>query len=434
MVELARRLGPTTATLLVVASMVGTGVFTTTGFLVADIGSSPAVLACWLLGGGLALAGALCYGELAAAMPHNGGEYLLLSRIYHPALGFVAGWISLIVGFSAPIAAAALAFSRYLAAVFPGIPELPISLGLIALLSGLHCLRLELGSGFQNAFTIGKTALILAFIVGGLWLGAPSRCLEPGAVPAGEALISSGFAVGLIFISFSYQGWNAALYIAGELRSPARWLPLSLVLGTLLVAALYLGLNAVFLAAVPTSALAGQLEVGHIAAVALFGEGAADLLAVVIAVGLVSTVGAYIMTGPRVYEAMGRNMPGLRFISGRVEGGGPVRSILLQGVVAAVMALSASFDTLLTYTGFTLSAVAGLTVLGVFVLRWREPELPRPYRTLGYPVTPLLFVLLMLWMMGHAVAQRPAVALAGAVTVGLGFALWWLLDGRRVSR
>jgi APA family basic amino acid/polyamine antiporter len=429
----ARTLGPLTATMLVVASMVGTGVFTTTGFLVADIGSNPAVLACWALGGGLALAGALCYGELAAAMPHNGGEYLLLSRIYHPALGFVAGWISLIVGFSAPIAAAALAFSRYLAAVFPGIPELPISLGLIALLSGLHCLRLELGSGFQNAFTIGKTALILAFIVGGLWLGQPARCLEPGAVAFPEALMSSGFAVGLVYISFSYQGWNAALYIAGELKQPERWLPLSLVLGTAVVTVLYLGLNAVFLAATPAPEIAGQLEVGHIAASALFGPGAARLLSTVIAVGLVSTVGAYIMTGPRVYEAMGQRSPGLRFVTGRVRGGGPVRSILLQGAVAAIMVLTASFDALLTYTGFTLSGVAALAVLGVVVLRVREPGLHRPYRTWGYPLTPVAFVALMLWMMGHSVIERPVVALAGAGTVAVGFLLWWLLEGRAGS-
>jgi basic amino acid/polyamine antiporter, APA family len=430
MSTLARKLGPTTATMLVVASMVGTGVFTTTGFLVGDIGSNPAVLACWVLGGVLALAGALTYGELASALPSNGGEYLLLSRIYHPSLGFVAGWISLIVGFSAPIAAAALAFSRYMAAVVPGLPELPVSLLLIALLSGVHCLRVEHSSGFQNIVTIGKTLLILAFIAGGLWLGSPARCLEPGPTPMGEALFSSGFAVGLIFISFSYQGWNAALYIAGELKNPGRWLPLSLVLGTLLVALLYLGLNAVFLSAVPAAELAGQLEVGHIAAVALFGEGAAKLLSTIIAVGLVSTVGAYIMTGPRVYEAMGQHVPGLRFVTGRAEGGGPVRSILLQGGVAAVMAATASFDTLLTYTGFTLSAVAGLAVVGVIVLRFREPDLPRPYRTWGYPFTPILFVLLMLWMMGHAVVQRPSVALAGAVTVAIGFVLWWVFEGR----
>ena len=430
----ARTLGPVTATLLVVASMVGTGVFTTTGFLVADIGSNPAVLGCWALGGVLALAGALTYGELASAMPENGGEYLLLSRIYHPAVGFVAGWISLIVGFSAPIAAAALAFSRYMAAVVPGLPELPVSIALIAVLSGVHCLRLELGSGIQNAFTIGKTALILAFIVGGLWLGSPARCLEPGPVATTEALLSSGFAVGLIFISFSYQGWNASLYIAGELRRPERWLPLSLVVGTLLVTVLYLGLNAVFLAAVPSAQLAGQLEVGHLTAVALFGDDAARLLSTVIAVGLVSTVGAYIMTGPRVYEAMGQQVPGLRFVTGRAKGGGPVRSILLQGAVAAIMVATASFDTLLTYTGFTLSGVAGLAVAGVIVLRFREPDLPRPYRTWGYPFTPIVFVLLMLWMMGHAVVQRPAVALAGAVTVAIGFVLWWVFDGRVARR
>ncbi len=434
MEQLARKIGPLTATMLVVASMVGTGIFTTTGYLVGDIGSGPAVLACWLLGGLLALAGALAYGELAAAIPENGGEYLLLSRIYHPSIGFVAGWISMVVGFSAPIAAAALAFSSYLGAVWPGLPQLPVSLGLIVLLSGVHCLRLELGAGFQDIFTIGKTVLILAFIVGGLWVGSPARCLDPGVVPMGQALMSSGFAVGLIYVSFAYQGWNASLYIAGELKQPGRWLPLSLLLGTGLVTLLYLGLNVVFLAATPAAAIAGQLEVGHIAATALFGAGAARVLSVIIALGLVSTVGAYIMTGPRVYEAMGQRSPGLRFVTGRAAGGGPVRSILLQGVVAVVMVLSASFDALLSYTGFTLAAAAGLTVAGVVVLRVREPDLERPYRCWGYPLTPALFIVLMLWMMGHTVLERPTVTIAGAATVGAGFLLWWLLEGRARAR
>ncbi|MFH1463557.1 MAG: amino acid permease [Pseudomonadota bacterium] len=427
----ARRLGPWTATLLVVASMVGTGVFTTTGFLVRDLGSNPAVMACWALGGVAALAGALSYAELGAALPENGGEYLLLSRIYHPALGFTAGWISMIVGFSAPIAAASLAFSRYLAMLVPGLLELPVSLTLIALLTAIHCLRLELSSGFQNLFTAGKVLLILAFVLGGLYVGAPRQALTAGATPTAAAVLSAPFAVGLIFVSFAYQGWNASLYIAGELRHPERWLPLSLVLGTLAVTGLYLALNAVFLGAAPAGALAGKLEVGHIAAAALFGEPAARVLSAIIAVGLVSTVGAYIMTGPRVYEAMGQRFPGLAILAGRGEGRGPVRSILLQGAVAAGMALTASFDALLTYTGFTLSAVAALTVLGVFVLRRREPALPRPYRTWGYPVTPVLFVALMGWMMAQAVLSRPAVALAGLGTLLAGLGLWWGLERTR---
>jgi APA family basic amino acid/polyamine antiporter len=426
----ARRLGPWTATLLVVASMIGTGVFTTTGFLVRDLGSNPAVMACWALGGVAALAGALCYAELGAALPQNGGEYLLLSRIYHPAVGFTAGWISMIVGFSAPIAAAAIAFSRYLAMLVPGLAEVPVSLALIALLTAVHCLRVELSSGLQNLFTAGKAALILAFVLGGLWLGTPGRALEAGSTPMGEALLSADFAVGLVFVSFAYQGWNASLYIAGELRRPEKWLPLSLLLGTLAVTALYLGLNAVFLGAAPPAALAGRLEVGHIAAVALYGESAANVLSAVIALGLVSTVGAYVMTGPRVYEAMGQRFPGLALLTGRQEGRGPVRSILLQGAVAAGMVLTSSFDALLTYAGFTLSAVAALTVLGVFVLRWREPGLPRPCRTWGHPATPLLFVALMGWMMAQAIVSRPMVALAGAATVLVGLGLWWGLERR----
>jgi len=431
---LERRFGLPTATLLVVASMVGTGVFTTTGFLVRDIGSNPAVLACWVVGAAAALAGALSYAELAAALPRNGGEYLLLSRIYHPALGFTAGWITLVVGFCAPIAAAALAFAAYLAAVIPGLPELPAALVLIAVLTGVHCMRIEVGARFQDAFTLGKIALILAFVAGGLLLGEPTRALAPGAVPFGRALLSPGFAVGLVFVSYAYQGWNASYYVAEELREPVRWLPLSLVAGTLLVAALYLGLNVVFLGAVPAGDLSGVEAVAHVASVALFGPRAAAVLSLVIAVGLVSTVGAYVMTGPRVLEAMGQRSRALRALGGRGRGRGPVPAIALQGILATGMALTARLDALLTYAGFTLSLVAALAVVGVPVLRWREPDLPRPYRCWGYPVTPWLFVALALWMAGHAAAEHPGVALAAAVTVGLGLALWWLIEGRARGR
>jgi APA family basic amino acid/polyamine antiporter len=337
------------------------------------------------------------------------------------------------VGFSAPIAAAALAYAAYLAAVIPGLPELPVALSLIAILSGLHGMRVELGAGFQNAFTFGKVLLILAFVVGGLLLGEPSRALEPGAVPFGRALLSPGFAVGLVFVSYAYQGWNASFYVAEELREPTRWLPLSLVVGTSLVAALYLGLNAVFLGAVPAGELSGVEAVAHVASVALFGQRAAGVLSVVIAVGLVSTVGAYVMTGPRVLEAMGRRSPALRALGGRGRGRGPVPAIALQGILATGMALYARLDALLAYAGFTLSLVAALAVAGVPVLRWREPDLPRPYRCWGYPVTPWLFVALALWMAGHAAVRHPGVALAAAATVGLGLGLWWVIEGRKAG-
>ena len=276
-------------------------------------------------------------------------------------------------------------------------------------------------------FTLGKVLLIAAFIVGGLLLGAPSRVFQAQGPPLLQALPSSAFAVGLIYVSFSYSGWNAAVYMAGEIRDPGRLLPRALMSGTLLVTLLYLGLNLVFLGAVPAARLSGVLEVGHVAATGLFGAGAARVLSAIIAIGLISTVGALIMTGPRVYEAMGHDFRRLRFLTGRSEGGGPLIPIVIQAVVCLFMVLTASFDTLLTYIGFTISLVAALTVVGVIVLRQREPDLPRPYRVWGYPLTPLLCVALFGWMSWHTLLLQPLAAVAGLITIALGALLYLLV-------
>jgi basic amino acid/polyamine antiporter, APA family len=430
MAEPLRRLGLATATLLVVASMVGTGVFTTTGLLVSDLQSSWAVLAVWALGGAMALCGALSYGELVAALPHNGGEYQLLSRIFHPAAGFVTGVGSFIVGFSAPIAASALVFGDYLASAVPGTPRRAAALVLIVAMSTLHALHVRWGGGVQNLFAAGKALLVLGFIGAGLF-AADMAALEPvEAAPLGRAVLSPAFAVGLILVSFAYSGWNAAAYVAGEVTRPGRSLPLALFLGTFAVTVLYLGLNLVFLLAAPHDALAGQVEVAHVAAVHLFGERAGRTLSLIIGLGLVSTVGALIMTGPRVYEAMGVDHRRLRILSWRRAHGGPVVAIALQAAFAVVMVLTATFEALLTYMGVVLSLFAGLTVAGVFVLRRREPQLHRPYRTWGYPVTPLLFIALMTWMVVHTLVQRPGVAWASGSTLVAGLGLYLLVRQR----
>lgn len=425
--ESTRSLGALTATLLVVANMVGTGVFTTTGFLIRDLSSPLAVLATWLVGGLLALCGALAYGELVAALPRSGGEYHLLGRIYHPSLGFMAGWLSLIVGFSAPIASSALAFGRYLTAIFPALGSPKIAaLVLLAVLSVLHALHVRIGSGVQNVFAGIKVVLILVLIGGGAIWGDLSRPIQ-GAGELAPVMISPAFAVGLIFVSFAYSGWNGAAYIAGEVKRPTRIVPLALLAGTLVVIALYLGLNVAFLAAAPASDLAGVVEVGHVAAVGLFGQEAGRVLSGAISLALVSSVGAMIIAGPRVYQVMGEDYGRLKFLSRRSRGGGPLISIALQAAVAAVMVITSTFETLLTYIGFTLSLSTGLTALGVIVLRRSEPQLSRPYRTWGYPATPLLFVLLSAWMAGHTLVQRPEAGLAGLATLAAGGVLYLVI-------
>lgn len=427
--EGARSLGLATATGVVVAGMVGTGIFTTTGFLVRDLGSPVAVLAAWLAGGVLALCGALSYGELAAALPRNGGEYQLLSRIYHPAAGFAAGLVSLVVGFSAPVAASALAFGHYLSAVVPGVPPAAAAVALVIAAAAPHALNVRLGGRLQVAATAVEIALVLAFVAAAAVRGEPGRLLE-GRAAALPTALSPAFAVALVYVSFAYSGWNGAVYLAGEVTDPSRTLPRALLAGTGLVVLVYLALNAVFLSAAPPGELAGVVEVGHVAAVRLLGPSAGRALSALVALILASSVSAMLMAGPRVYERMGQDYPSLAVLARRTRRGGPAVAVTLQAALALVLVATSSFGALLRYIGFTLSLVAALAVAGVFVLRRREPGLPRPVRTWGYPTTPLLFVALSAWMVVHALVENPASSLAGVATALLGLALHRIIERR----
>jgi APA family basic amino acid/polyamine antiporter len=424
-----RTIGTATATLLVVASMVGTGIFTTTGFLVRDLGSPLAVLAAWAVGGVLAASGALSYGELVAALPRSGGEYRLLGRIYHPAVGFAAGMVSLVVGFSAPLAASALAFGHYLSAVFPGVDPPVAAVAVVLAASAIHATHVRLGARFQGIVTGAQVVLILAFAAAGAPF-ADLSLLGAQASSAPGAIASPSFAVALVYVSFAYSGWNGAAYVAGEVSRPSRTMPLSLLAGTGIVIALYLALNLVFLAAAPASELSGVVEIGHVAATRLLGAGAGRALSALVALVLASSVSAMAMAGPRVYQAMGEDHPALRPLAWRTSHGGPAVAVAVQAALAIAMVLTSSFVALLTYVGFTLSLVAGMTVLGLFVFRFREPTVPRPYLAWGYPVTPLLFLALTGWMTTRALLERPAASWAGLVTILASLTLYVLL-GRR---
>jgi len=422
-----RKLGTTTATLLVIASMIGTGVFTTTGILLSDINHPTTVLLVWCAAGVIALCGALSYAELVSMYPVNGGEYLLLSRIFHPAVGFVAGCISFIVGFSAPIAAAALAFSSYMVALWPEVPPLTLAWALVVGLSLTHIAKISFASRAQNVFTFGKIALIMVFVIGGYLNGHREYLVSPTDAKPIHEMLTPSFAVGLVLVSFAYSGWNAATYIAGEVRHVASTLPISLAAGTTVVVLLYLGLNIVFMMAVPVEKLTGVVEVGHVAAMGLFGAKAGKFVSATIALGLVSTIGAMIMTGPRIYEVMGHDYPSLSVLTLRLRHGGPAVAIALQAAVSLLMIVTSSFDVLLIFVGFMLSAVAALTVAGVIVLRFREPHRERPYRTWLYPLTPVLFIGMMVWMIINAVRERPIVAIAGLFTVLISLSIYYVL-------
>ena len=415
-----RTLTLTAASVTVIANMIGTGVFTTTGMMAEMGATSGDILLAWLLGGLIALCGALCYGEVGANLPHSGGEYYYLSRLLHPALGFMSGVVSLVVGFSAPIAANSLLVHSYAATVIPDWPVAQMATATIIVLGLLHGLNLHLGSKFQTAITVIKVALIVIFI-GSILAFAPGVSPDLLKVQS-HFLLSSPFAVVLIFVAFAYAGWNAAAYIGTELKNPERTLPRSLLVGTTLVTLLYLSLNLSYLLVASTRELSGVEQVGSLVAMKLWGKGTADVVSMLIALTLLCPISAMLMVGPRIVEAMARDgfLPrGLSRLNNRHV---PSRAVALQAGLAAVLPLVTNLDKLLYYIGFTLNIFAALTVVSLF--RLRRENLARVKVCIGYPVTPIVFLAFTLWMTVWSVRSEPRAALAGLATLAIGFILY----------
>jgi APA family basic amino acid/polyamine antiporter len=411
--------------------MIGIGVFTTLGFQVASLQSPFAVLMLWVLGGVGAFCGALCYGELGSMMPRSGGEYTYLSHIYHPALGFLSGWVSMVAGFAAPIALAAIALGEYASAILPDLDKTVIAVSIIVILSLVHLANVRFGCYFQNLFTGGKIFLIVAFIVMGFGVTNPQEItLAPTQTDVGS-VFSPAFAISLVYVFYAYSGWNSASYIAGEILRPERNLPIALFWGAAFVALCYCLINYIFLYTVPTRELAGQIDVGYLSAQSIFGHRGAVIMTVLICLALISSLSSLIMVGPRVTQTMSEDMQRLRFLATRNASGAPVFAILLQAGVAIFLTLTATFNAVLTYVGFTLALFASLTVLGVFVLRRRHPHLKRPFKTWGYPVTPAIFLLLYGWMICYLIIERPLPSLWGLLTVASGLLLYKLLGATR---
>jgi APA family basic amino acid/polyamine antiporter len=425
-----RKVGLISCTALALANMIGTGVFTSLGFQVRAIPSPFLVLLVWALGGLVALCGALSYAELAAALPRSGGEYNFLSAIYHQAIGFMGGFVSVTVGFSAPIALSAMALGKYMAAALPGIPAAWVSVVAVLLLAAAHSLTVRASGNFQVVITSLKVGLIAGFICLGFLDGGP-LVFAPREGDFG--LIFSGpFAVSLMFVLYAYSGWNAATYIIGEVREPQRTVPGALLLATVIVTILYVLLNAVFLASGPMDTFAGKIEVGEIAARNLLGEQGGRVMAALIAGALISSISAMTWAGPRVAQAVGQDFPALRLFAQTSPGGVPRVAIGVQTLLVLLMLATSTFEAVLIYAQFSILACSFLTVLGVLVLRRRQPGLPRPFRCLGYPLTPIVFLALNLFAMVYSALDRPEQALAGLVTLLLGIGLYFLARGGRI--
>jgi basic amino acid/polyamine antiporter, APA family len=420
-----KKISVITATNLVVANMIGTGVFTSLGFQVAAISSDFALIALWLVGGVAALCGALCYAELATALPRSGGEYNYLSRIYHPSVGFLAGWISAIVGFPAPIALAALAFGKYVQIFVPGVPPVVISLAVVWIISVIHLFGLRVEEIFQNWSTFLKVALILGFIISGFFLANPQRLDLSAGPDALRTLISGPFAVSLVYVMYSYSGWNAASYITEEVENPAKNVPWALLVGTFIVTLFYVVLNFIFLLATPKQVLSGQVEVGLLAGRAIFGPLGGNFVSALIAIGLIATISAMAWIGPRITKRMAEDLPKLQVFGLITSQGTPYVAIVFQLFVVTILVVTGTFEAVLLYTQFSLLLCSFLTILGLIVLRVREPALQRPYKVWLYPITPLLFLIITLHMMIFVIREKPSESLLGLITAIAGLIIFF---------
>jgi APA family basic amino acid/polyamine antiporter len=417
----------------VIANMVGTGVFTSLGFQLLDIQSGFVILVLWAVGGLIAVSGAMTYAELGAAFPRSGGEYNFLSEIYHPAVGFVGGWTSLTIGFAGPSALAAMTFAAYATSILEVAPspwlERALAVGLVVVLTLVHAGRRRNSGGLQVIFTILKIAVIVGFCLAAyLFIDEPQPVRFLPSAQDSTLFTDSAFAISLIYVSYAYTGWNAATYLSSELENPQRTLPAILLTGTLVVTLLYVALNFIFLYAAPVADLQGQVEVGLIAAKAAFGEAGGRFTGLVLAMLLISTVSAMLMAGPRVLQVMGQDFRALRYIARVNEDGIPTTAIIIQSALAIVFILTSSFESVLLFAGFTLALNSFVTVLGVFVLRWRQPGLERPYRTFLFPLPPLIYLALMGWTLCFVLLNRPVEGLFGLGVIVSGLVIYGFLQ------
>ena len=412
------------ATAIVVADMIGVGVFTSLGFQVKSIPSGFSILLLWSVGGVVALCGVFAYGELGAMFPRSSGEYNLLGRAYHPAFGFLAGWISATVGFAAPVALAAMAFGEYGKSVFPAIPPMLLAVCLVWLVSIVQLTGVKHSSTFQLVATILKVTLITAFLVAGFLVGTPQPVSFAPQAGDFAHVVSGPFAIGLVFVMYSFSGWNAATYITGEINDARQNLPRALLAGTLIVMVLYIALNAVFLHTAPIDKLAGQLDVATISGTFIFGDIGGRVVAAMICIGLVSSISAMMWIGPRVMMTMGEDIPALKIFARRSELGAPVYAVLFQLAAANLLLFTRSFEAVLDFIQFALLFCSFFTVLGVIKLRITRPDLPRPYRAWGYPATPVVFLLVTGFMMYYLLTERPLQSFLGMLIMMSGLLIY----------
>ncbi len=422
-----QKIGLTKTVSFVIANIIGVGVFTSLGYQLLGTENIITILCLWFIGGVIALCGSLVYGELGAAMPRSGGEYHYLSKIYHPFAGFLSGWTSLTVGFAAPVALACMALGKYFNSVVPSLSPVIIALTALTLLSTAHSFNIKFGGLFQRALTIFNVLLILVFIISGLSVIPHYQGLTKSINSFSfSEFIQPSFAVSLIYVYYAFSGWNASAYIAGDIENPQKVIPKSLFISSVLVTVLYIMLNLTFLLSTPIADMKGQIEVGSISAVHIFGVTGGNIFSLLITIILLSAISSMIFIGPRVSQVMGEDIKLIKFLSFKTLKGTPVIGVWLQCLISGILIITSSFEKVMTYAGFTLNLFTFMTVLGIFIHRYKYKNIERPYKTWGYPVVPILFLLIMLWTLCYLAYDRPKESLMGFFTLFCGSVLYFI--------
>ena len=444
--KLERKLGLFPITNIVIANMIGAGIFMTSGLLMGDLNNPLLMIILWIIGGIIALCGALCYGELGAAIPQAGGEYIFLSTLYNPMFGFLSGWVSFIVGFSAPIAAASIGFSEYFTRAFPQILDWGNATGIlnpviskkilsilvITLFTFIHLRGIEFGSKIQNYLTLLKVGLIVGLVILGIFFGKGDfNHFSQGNKFSFDFGGWKTIGLSLMWIMFAYSGWNASTYIGSEIKNPTKNLPLSLFLGTGIVMFLYFCLNIFYVYAVTPENMKGVISIGGLAVGNLFGESMETLFSLLISFALFSSLSAFIILGPRVYYSMAKDGYFFKFVSEvHPTFNIPSKAIILQGIISIVMLISGTFDQILTYMGFSLGIFPILAVIGVFKLRYSGKS---KYMLPGYPVVPIIYVCFGISMLFLAFLERPIESSIAILTVLIGIPAYCVFKRRYLA-
>lgn len=412
---------------LVIANMIGTGVFTSLGYQVGPLPSGFVILTLWALGGVVALSGALTYAEIATTLKRSGGEYYYLARIFHPVLGFMSGWMSTVVGFAGAISAVAIAIGAYSTVLFQ-LPEKVVAVASILLISGVHLLGVKTGGRAQTLLTTIKLSLILFFCIAPFFLADESMSgisflPKPGDL---ELILTPGFAVSLVFVVYAYTGWNAAAYIAGNLEDPVKNLPRALIIGTGTVVIVYLALNSMFLYSATFSELEGQNDIGNVVAIKLFGPRIGQIFSALFSIALLSTLSAMTIAGPRITEAIGEDYPALKKLSVTNRFNMPYVAILVQAAWSIFLVVVSTFKEIIQYISISLSIFSMLTVVGIFFVRKDYKD--RPFKLPLYPIPPLIFIVVTCWMIYYMFRDDPKIIFYSLATMVPGAVIYFSIS------